>query len=57
MDIFTYMDKNSTVTFSIALFICISTCVAFVQIGEALKVLFSRINAGNANKTDNTEAQ
>lgn len=46
MDIFTYMDKNGFAVVAIACFMCITLGVGFVQLGEALKVLFSRINAG-----------
>ena len=46
MDIFTYMDRNPISTCIIALFICISICVAATQFSEALQVLFNRLNAG-----------
>lgn len=38
MDIFTYMDKNGFAVVAIACFMCITLCVGFVQLGEALKV-------------------
>lgn len=46
MDIFTYMDRNPISTCTIAMFICISICVASTQFSEALQTLFQRFNAG-----------
>ncbi len=46
MDIFTYMDRNPVSACTIALFICISICVACTQFSEAIQMLFSRINSG-----------